>query len=120
MSDEQNPNEEHFRKALDAVNWKVGDERMLTDAERKNLTRLMYLAFCDLRRLARDGKIEQARALAEAFHNIPFTDVHSEFQLSRIQRVPPTVSGQPRKGSIQLPAGMGEVEHGKLWSMKFK
>ena len=71
MSDEQNPNEEHFRKALDAVNWKFGDERMLTEAERKNLTRLMYLAFCDLRGLARDRKMEQAKALAEAFHNIP-------------------------------------------------
>jgi hypothetical protein len=71
MSDEQNPDEEHFRKALDAVNWKFGDERMLTEIERKNLTRLMYLAFCDLRGLARDGKMEQAKSLAEAFHNIP-------------------------------------------------
>jgi hypothetical protein len=71
MSDEQNPDEERFRKALDAVNWKFGDERVLTEAERKRLTRLMYLAFCDLRGLAREGKMEQARSLAEAFHNIP-------------------------------------------------
>jgi hypothetical protein len=71
MSDEQNPDQERFREALDAVNWKFGDERMLTEFERKNLTRLMYLAFCDLRGLARDGKMGQARALAEAFHNIP-------------------------------------------------
>jgi len=71
MSDEENPNKEIFREALDKVNWKFGDERMPTDAERKSLTRLMYMAFCDLRGLTRDGNMDQARALAEAFHNIP-------------------------------------------------
>jgi hypothetical protein len=71
MSDDNNRNEELFREVLDKVNWKFGDERMPTEAERQSLTRLMYLAFCDLRRLAREEKLEQVRALAEAFHNIP-------------------------------------------------
>ena len=31
----------------------------------------MYLAFCDLRVLARNGETRQAKDLAEAFHNIP-------------------------------------------------
>ena len=31
----------------------------------------MYVAFCDLRALALDGQTQQAKDLAEAFHNIP-------------------------------------------------
>src|SRR5689334_6513935 len=77
MSDEQNSNEEHFRKALDSVDWKFGDERMPTEAERKSLTWLMYLAFCDLRALAREEKVEQVRALTGAFHNVPLL-MHTE------------------------------------------
>jgi hypothetical protein len=77
MSDDRNPDKEHFRKALDSVDWKFGDERMPTEVERKSLTRLMYLAFCDLRWLAREGKMEQARAVSEAFHNIPLL-MHTE------------------------------------------
>jgi len=44
---------------------------MPTDAERKNLSRLMYLAFVDVRALALNGNSQQAKDLAEAFHNIP-------------------------------------------------
>jgi len=71
MSDDKNPDKELFREVLDGINWKFEDERMPAESERQSLTRLMYLAFCDLRGLSRDGKMEQARALAEAFHNIP-------------------------------------------------
>jgi hypothetical protein len=51
--------------------WKFDDARMPTDAERKSLARLMYVAFCDLRALILDGQTQQAKDLAEAFHNIP-------------------------------------------------
>jgi len=44
---------------------------MPTEAERKNLSRLMYLAFIDVRALLLDGAPQQAKDLAEAFHNIP-------------------------------------------------
>ena len=44
---------------------------MPTEQERKHLARLMYLAFLDVRILARAGRNEQAKDLAEAFHNIP-------------------------------------------------
>ena len=51
--------------------WKFEDSRLPTEQERKLLSRLMYLAFCDIRALAKKGGNEQARALAEAFHNVP-------------------------------------------------
>lgn len=44
---------------------------MPTETERQKLSRLMYVAFCDLRALALDGQSQQAKDLAEAFHNIP-------------------------------------------------
>ena len=61
------------------VMWKFEDQRMPTEAERKHLSRLMYLAFCDLRALAREGRNEQARALAEAFHNVPLLMYNEDF-----------------------------------------
>jgi hypothetical protein len=51
--------------------WKFADARMPTETERQKLSRLLYLAFCDLRGLALDGNVRQAKDLAEAFHNIP-------------------------------------------------
>ena len=39
----------------------------------------MYLAFCDLRILAREGKTAQTRAVAEAFHNVPLLMPTDEF-----------------------------------------
>ena len=53
------------------MQWKFDDARMPTDYERKNLSRLMYIAFCDLRALALDGQTQQVKDLSEAFHNIP-------------------------------------------------
>jgi len=51
--------------------WKFDDARMPTETERQRLSRLMYVAFCDLRALALNGQTQQAKDLAEAFHNIP-------------------------------------------------
>jgi hypothetical protein len=51
--------------------WKFADARMPTEIEGQKLSRLMYVAFCDLRALALDGQTHQAKDLAEAFHNIP-------------------------------------------------
>jgi hypothetical protein len=69
MTEIPNGNNSNFAKFI--PDRKFGDERTPTEAERKSLTRLMYLAFCDLRLLAREGRMEQARALSEAFHNVP-------------------------------------------------
>ena len=51
--------------------WKFDDARIPTESERQKLSKLMYVAFCDLRALALDGKMQQAKDLAETFHNIP-------------------------------------------------
>jgi hypothetical protein len=51
--------------------WKFADAKMPTETERQKLSRLMYVAFCDLRALALDGQTQQAKVLAEEFHNIP-------------------------------------------------
>jgi hypothetical protein len=51
--------------------WKFDDARMPNDAERKKLSHLMYFAFVDMRALILDGHAQQAKDLAEAFHNIP-------------------------------------------------
>ena len=65
--------------SIHVPDWKFEDARMLTDAERQRLSRLVYLAFCDLRALAREGLAQQAKDLAEAFHNIPLLMYTSEF-----------------------------------------
>lgn len=54
---------------------------MLSEVERQRLARLMYMAFCDLRALALAGRIGQAKALAEAFHNVPLLMYSSDFSL---------------------------------------
>ncbi len=61
--------------------WKFDDARMPTETERQSLSRLMYIAFCDLRALAREGCTQQAKDLAEAFHNIPLLMHTSDFSL---------------------------------------
>ena len=44
---------------------------MPTETERRKLSRLIYLAFVDVRALILDGQPQQAKDLAEAFHNVP-------------------------------------------------
>lgn len=51
--------------------WEFDDARTPTELERQHLARLLYLALCELRVLAREGRTEQAEDLAEAVHNIP-------------------------------------------------
>jgi hypothetical protein len=68
-----------------SVTWKFDDARMPTDSERKNLSRLMYFAFCDLRALALDGQTPQTKDLAEAFHNIPLLMHTSDFSFKAFQ-----------------------------------
>ena len=51
--------------------WKFTDARMPTEVEQKALSRLMYLAFVDIRALILDGQPQQAKDLAEALHNVP-------------------------------------------------
>ena len=51
--------------------WKFAESRMPTDTEQKNLARLMYHAFVEVRALILDSQPQQAKDLAEAFHNIP-------------------------------------------------
>ena len=58
---------------------------MPTETERQKLSRLMYVAFCDLRALALDGKIQQAKDLAEAFHNIPLLMHTNDFSFKAFQ-----------------------------------
>ncbi|HEY2083264.1 MAG TPA: hypothetical protein VGI88_10800 [Verrucomicrobiae bacterium] len=52
---------------------------MPTDSERRKLSRLMYMAFCDLRALALNGQTQQVKDLSEAFHNIPLLMYTPEF-----------------------------------------
>jgi hypothetical protein len=59
--------------------WKPEDARMPTKAERRSLARMLYLAFCDLRMLALEGRSEQARDLAEAMHNVPLLMYSEDF-----------------------------------------
>jgi hypothetical protein len=65
---------------------KFDDSRMPTDSERKNLSRLMYIAFCDLRSLALDGQTQQVKDLSEAFHNVPLLMHTSDFSFKMFRR----------------------------------
>ena len=47
------------------------DAKLLGENQRRALSRLAYVAFCDMRMLGRAGKCEQVADLAEAFHNLP-------------------------------------------------
>jgi hypothetical protein len=65
--------------------WRFDDARMPTETERQKLSRLMYVAFCDLRALALDGQTRQVKDLAEAFHNIPLLMHTSDFSFKAFQ-----------------------------------
>ena len=75
---------EAMERVLEAADWRPlwKDAGLPTEAEQQVLARLMYLAFCDLRTLAREGKSEQARALADAFHNVPLLMFTKDFSFS--------------------------------------
>lgn len=65
--------------AFSIPDWKFEDARMPTEAERRRLARMLYIAFCDLRMLALEGRSEQARDLAEAMHNVPLLMYSEDF-----------------------------------------
>ena len=62
--------------------WKFDDARMPTEGERKHLSRIMYLAFVDMRALLLDNAPQQAKDLADAFHNIPLLMHSADFSFS--------------------------------------
>src|SRR5437762_3229252 len=66
-------------KSIKVPDWKADDARLPTEHERQGLSRLMYLAFCDLRGLAIEARAAQAKDLAEAFHNIPLLMYTADF-----------------------------------------
>lgn len=47
------------------------DAAELNDEQRRKLSELVYGALVEIRSLERDGKHEQARAVADLFHNVP-------------------------------------------------
>jgi hypothetical protein len=61
------------------------DAKMPTDAERKKLSRLIYLAFVDVRALILDGQSQQAKDLTEAFHNVPLLMYTADFSFKAFQ-----------------------------------
>jgi hypothetical protein len=68
------------------LDWKFDDARMPTDAERKILSRLIYIAFVDIRALLLHGDPQQAKDLADAFHNVPLFMHTNEFSLKAFRR----------------------------------
>jgi hypothetical protein len=62
------------------------DARLPTESERKSLARLIYMAFCDVRALTKGGHSEQARDLADAFHNVPLLMHTASFSFSAMRR----------------------------------
>ncbi len=54
-----------------AVKERVIENTLPNDAQRRALCDLFHYAFVDIRESLRDGKIQDAEALADVFHNIP-------------------------------------------------
>ncbi len=57
------------------------DPKRLTDQQKRQLGRMLQLAFCEIRLLGWDGKAEQAADLADAFHNLPVDMWLADFSL---------------------------------------
>ncbi len=47
------------------------DSRPLTEAERRELSRMLYMALLEIRLSGWDGDADKAADIADAFHNIP-------------------------------------------------
>ena len=52
---------------------------MPTEQQRRLFCEMMHRAFVEMRGLGFRGKSEQAAALADAFHNLPITMYHPNF-----------------------------------------
>ena len=61
--------------------WTFPDARLLSENQRRALSRLAYNAFLDMRILGREGKSRQVADLAEAFHNLPLMLWSEEFSM---------------------------------------
>lgn len=58
------------------------DAKTLSEEDRRRLTRLMNLAFCDVRGLTiKPDRFQQAHDLADAFHNLPLLMYRDDFSL---------------------------------------
>lgn len=62
------------------------DARMLTDVERKQLCHMLYIALLEIRSLGWDGKTEQMKDLADAFHNLPDFLWSEKFSMSTFRK----------------------------------
>jgi hypothetical protein len=63
------------------------EQNHLSDAQRQALCIMMYRAFCEIRRLGREGSATQAGHLADAFHNIPTAMSDGSFSLQQLRDV---------------------------------
>jgi hypothetical protein len=57
------------------------DAKLPTDAQRRNLSNMLYFAFLEIRVLGLKGKSAQAADLADAFHNLPLGMWSDSFSL---------------------------------------
>jgi len=87
--------------------WKFDDARMPTDAERKKLTRLIYLAFVDMRALILHGDPKQAKDLSDVFHNVPLLMYTPDFSFKAFHEF--LASYQGRYG------GKARIDYLKEW-----
>ena len=67
--------------------WKFDDSKMPTEMERKNLSRLLYFAFVDMRALMLSGNPQQAKDLADAVHNIPLLMHTPDFSFTAFRKL---------------------------------
>ena len=65
---------------------KFDDARMPSQSEQRSLTRLIYVALCEMRALSLERRSEQARDLADAFHNVPLLMHTDKFSFSAMWR----------------------------------
>jgi hypothetical protein len=63
------------------------EQNHLSDAQRQALCIMIYRAFCEIRRLGREGSATQAGHLAGAFHNIPTAMSDGSFSLQQLRDV---------------------------------
>ena len=68
------------------VNFTYEDACLPTFAQRRQLTKLMYLAFLEIRILGRQNQAAQAGMLADALHNVPMEMWSARFSFGRLRQ----------------------------------
>jgi hypothetical protein len=67
--------------------FNFADARPLTEREQRGLVQMMYMAFVEIRAVARQPeKCEPARHLADVFHNLPLQFYSEKFSLPRFMQ----------------------------------